>query len=176
MTKKWDRMFLLVSAELILACASTKGTGCYTKPIQLEKYKTFFIVSMMPVKTKTMERPLFGNEIFTEMKSILERKGLRETSNPASGDLNVHFYFMWKNQSDFRPPPYKVGQWQKVWILRPGQIVRYKEGTIFIDIVDQSNKELIWEGVGRNIFDKKGQSHHLRECIRKILEQFPSKR
>lgn len=102
MLKKWNLVFLIIG--LFFCCASIHMVVRYDNERDFKSYKTFGIISMMPVKTKTMPRPIFGRELFDEIKSSLKRKGLREASHHEPIDLMVYFYFMWKNQKSIGLP------------------------------------------------------------------------
>ena len=53
---------------------------------------------------------------------------------------------------------------------------QYTEGTLFIDIIDASKKELIWQGIGsgalafRNIEKREDR---IKEFVKEILEKYP---
>ncbi|HEX9934354.1 MAG TPA: DUF4136 domain-containing protein, partial [bacterium] len=59
--------------------------------------------------------------------------------------------------------------------VRPGHAVRYKEGTLVIDIVDQTKKDMVWQGIGKDVLDHNDPSAGLVEAVDEILKPFPPK-
>jgi hypothetical protein len=154
----------------------------YDPQTDFNVYRTFCLVQPQSEKQGLARHPFFTKEVLNEIKSILEKKGLTEapgresTTGRESADLLVHFYAMVKNQRDFVPPTYRIGRWGRVWAVRPGHVVRYKEGTLVIDMVDRVKKELVWEGEGRGVLDPADPSRNLVEAVGKVLEPFPPKK
>jgi len=163
-------LFLLV---LLAACSSMKVAVNYDRQADFKAYRTFCMIPPRADRPGPAGRPLFNREVLNEIKTILEKKGLTEVSDRESADLAVHFYAMVQNRRDFVPPAYRVGRWGRVWAVRPGRVVRYKEGTLIIDMEDRAKKELVWEGEGKDILDRTDPSKNLIEAVGKVLESFP---
>jgi hypothetical protein len=51
------------------------------------------------------------------------------------------------------------------------------EGTLFIDLIDASKKEMIWQGEGSGYLTKNTakKDERVKEFVSKILEQYPPK-
>jgi hypothetical protein len=166
---------ILACAALLAAalpsCAPVAVTVQYEPAADFAAYKTFFLV---PPKTERPgRRPLFTAEVLSEIRSSLEKKGLAEAPDRESADLLVHFYAMVKNRRDFVPPAYRVGRWGRVWAVRPGHVVHYKEGTLVVDMVDRARHELVWEGEGRGVLDRSDPGADLAGRVAKILDNYP---
>ena len=108
-----------------------------------------------------------------EPSGPFKAKGFSEATSREAADMLVVFYAAVHNRRDFVPPSYRVGRWGRVWRTSPGHVVRYKEGTLVIDIVDQKRKELVWQGVGKGVLDRSNPASNLLEAVQKILEKFP---
>ena len=85
----------------------------------------------------------------------------------------VVFYAQVKNRADWVPPTYHVGRWGRAHRISPGHSVRYKEGTLVIDIVDSKSKELVWRGTGTDVLNRSAPAKDLVAAVEKILEEFP---
>ncbi len=174
------KVYVSILAALIfslLSCSSISVAVHYDDQIDFSKYKTFRFKKPGPGKragaANRMSNPLFNKDVMREIKPIMEEKGFREANEGERADLIVVFYAAVKNRNTFVPPTYRVGRWGRVWRTSPGHVVRYKEGTLVIDIVDREKKELIWEGIGRGVLDRSEPAKNLVESVKKILEKFP---
>ena len=167
MKNRMGTAFIAWAVLLFVACGSMRTTVRYDENANFMNYRTFALVS-----PREGRRPLFNRNVLDEIKSVLAQKGLAEADR-GSADLLVHFYAMVKNRRDFVPPAYRVGRWGRVWAVRPGHVVNYKEGTLVIDMVDRARSELVWEGEGKDILDRTDPSRNLVEAVGKVLESFP---
>lgn len=173
--KLLNSWLFFVSGLLILGCASTKVSIQYDKTKDFSSYKTF---SLVPPKRASQQPnavrdPFLKKEILSEIRPVLEKKGYAEAPSENEADFLVVFYTMVQNQRDYVPPVYRVGRWGRTWVARPGQVIRYKEGTLAIDVVDRNKKELIWQGVCKDVLDRNDPSSNLVAAVEKVLEKFP---
>lgn len=173
MSKKW--IIVLVSILFFYSCSTMNVTTNYDEQADFKQFKTF---SFAPPKDQS-DRPsavhnrLFTKEMLQEIRPIMERKGFQEAAAREDADLLVVFYAMIKNKRDFVPPSYRVGRWGRVWATRPGHVVRYQEGTLVIDVVDQKKQDLVWQGVGKGVLDRSDPAANLVGGVEKVLEKFP---
>lgn len=158
---------------LFAACSSMRVSQQYDEKTDFRAYRTFFFKPSKADLPGPGRNPLFTKEVLAEVRTVLERKGLTEASGPEEADLLVHFYAMVRNQRDFAPPVYRVGRRGRVWQARPGHPVNYKEGTLVIDMVDRAGDELVWQGVGKGVLDRRDPSSHLVDAVKEVLEPFP---
>ncbi|MBN1894228.1 DUF4136 domain-containing protein [bacterium] len=165
----------LLAVIVILGCASTKVTTRFEPGTKFDAYRTFHFVAPQDQSGSpaTGRKAFFSREVMREIRPMLESKGFAETGSADQADLLVHFYAVIKNQRDFVPPAYRVGRWGRAHVVRPGHAVRYKEGTLVIDIVDRARQDLVWQGIGRGVLDRKEPAKNLIESVEKILEDFP---
>jgi hypothetical protein len=158
---------------LLAACSSMRVAVQYDEKTDFRAYHRFFFSPSKANLPGPGRNPLFTTEILSEVRTVLEQKGLSEASGPGEADLMVHFYAMVRNQRDFAPPVYRVGRAGRVWKARPGHAVNYKEGTLVIDMVDRAKDELVWQGVGKGVLDRRDPSSHLVQAVKEVLEPFP---
>ena len=156
-------------------CSSMRIAIDYDKDVSFEKYKKFSLVKpkYRPQGKDISQNPLFTKEVLDEIQTVLESKGFVKAESNETADLLIHFYAMVKNRRDFVPPTYRVGRWGGVWRTGPGHVVHYKEGTLVIDIVDRSKKDLIWQGAGKGILDRHNPAANLVEAAKEVLKEFP---
>jgi len=171
------RASLFVLFVLIVSrCATTRVSVDYDKTVDFSVYKSFYLVPPKPAaqqRPAAVRDPFLKKEILAEIRPILEKKGFREAVSQDQADILVVFYAMVRNQQDYAPPVYRVGRWGRTWVARPGTVVRYKEGTLAIDIVDRLKKDLVWQGVGKDVLDRNDPSATLVAAVDEVLKGFP---
>jgi len=162
---------------ILLGCASVNVTVHYDQATNFGHYQTFYFVKPTPQQKAgagALRNPIFTKEIMDEIKSTMEGKGFVEANTQKDADLWMVFYAFVQQHREYVPPAYRVGRWgHRVWQVKPGQVIRYKEGTLVIDMVDNKNQELVWQGVGTGILDRMNPTENLLEASEKILEKFP---
>ena len=169
-------VILVIGVTGLLSCASVKVAVNYDEEAPFSEYQTFHFVKpkhQSRAGSRAVTHPLFTKDVMREIRPIMEGKGFTEAATRGEADFLVVFYAMVQHRRDFVPPTYRVGRWGRVWRTRPGHVVRYKEGTLVIDIVDQQKKELVWQGVGTGVLDRTNPAANLVEAVGKILENFP---
>jgi hypothetical protein len=173
-------MFVAASSGLVLllaGCASMRVTVKYDETQDFSRYQSYYPVpaEIHGGEAARTRQVLFTQDVFDEIRPIMEAKGFRLAPNAAEADLLIHFFAFVKNRRDFVPPTYRVGRWGRTWVSRPGHVVHYKEGTLGIDLVDREKKELIWQGIGEGILDRQDPKKNLLAGVREVLDKFPPK-
>lgn len=174
---KKGNFFMIVVAvmSLILCCSTMRVQVNYDKGVDFESYESFsFVRPKHQQKGKAVvKNPLFSKDVMNEIRPILESKGFKEAETKEEADLFIHFYALMRQKHNYVPPTYRVGRWGRTWVARPGHMVRYKEGTLVIDIVDAKNKELVWQGVGKGVLNRTQPGQHLIQAVEEVLADFP---
>ncbi len=55
-------------------------------------------------------------------------------------------------------------------------VSQYSEGTLFIDFIDKSKKELVWQGIGTGalrIHNRQKKENRINEFVKEIISKFP---
>lgn len=161
----------------LTGCATVRVAVNYDEAADFGAYRSFYFV--MPRNQargqarRVVQNPLFTKDMMREIKPIMESKGFSEALSQDAADLLVVFHAVIKNRRDWVAPSYRVGRWGRVWRTSPGHVVNYKEGTLFIDLVDARRKELVWQGVGTGVLDRSNPGANLVKSVKEILERFP---
>ena len=174
MKKKALILFGMIFYLILVGCASVAVRVDYDEAAVFTDYQSFHFVRPKRQQGRgAVRNPLVTKEILREIKPIMEAKEYTEAASQNDADLLVVFYAMVQNRRDFVSPTYRVGRWGRVRRTSPGRVVRYKEGTLVIDMVDNKKKELVWQGVGTGVLDRSDPAGNLVEAVEKILEKFP---
>jgi len=165
----------MIFVLFLFHCSSMRIAIDYDKDVSFEKYKTFSLVKpkYKPQRTGISQNPLFTKEVLDEIQTVLESKGFVKAEPAETADFRVHFYAMIKHRRDVIPPAYHMGRWGRIWRTQPGHVVHYKEGTLIIDIVDYTENDLIWQGIGKGILNPNHPSANLVEAVKEVLKLFP---
>jgi hypothetical protein len=166
-----------ISAFCIFGCSSISVQTDYDESAPFESYKTYIVEQPRPESGMRGQRnPWLTKEIIETIRPVLEERGLTRAEDRTEADLVVVFYGAARQQRDFVPPAYHVGRWGGVWRTGMGRVVRYKEGTLVIDMVDKGRKELVWQGVGKGVLNPDNPGETFTEAVRKVLESYPPKK
>lgn len=140
------------------------------------------------VRDTNADNEMVRQRVKTAIEQTLASKGLTRISDPQAADFLVDYHFAVERRSATVPVAYggypgvvcgPFGCWDS-WGWGPGVVgyerIRFREGTIVIDLLQQSTKHLVYRAVGekhvnRNTFtltqgDINGLVHHLLKDLR----------
>jgi hypothetical protein len=158
----------------LIGCASVNVNVNYDENVDFSAYQTFRFQKPRAKQDRgAVNNQLFAKDVLSEIRPIMESKGFTEAGTGEQADLFVIFYAHTENQSDWVPGTYRVGRWGRVHRMSPGHTVRYKTGTLVIDIVDRVKKELVWQGIGNGVLDRQNPGKDLVNAVNDILATFP---
>lgn len=135
------------------------------------------------VRDTSADSEAVRQRVKTAIEQNLASKGLNQISDPAAADFLVDYHFAVERRSATVPVGYPgvvcgpYGCWDS-WGWGPVgyEHIRFREGTIIIDVIQQATKHLVYRAVGekhvnRNTFtltqgDINGLVHHLLKDLR----------
>lgn len=163
--------FLSVAAAAVFAC-STLSTGAdYDPSTDFSRYKTWDLK-----EDGSINNPLLARRIETAVSGELAKKGMtRNTSNP---DLWVAVHGRLSKQTQIHT--YDTG-WGYGWRWGGGMttstVSEVPVGTLIVDMVDASRKELVWRGTASDTLDPEAspekKEKNLQEAMAQLLAKFP---
>jgi hypothetical protein len=163
-------MFLFLSS-----CSSVMVNSDYDNNVDFSRYKTFGFQKSGIDKVEISD--LDKKRILRAIDSEMTKKGFTKSETP---DLLINIFTKEKEQVDVNQFNNNWGfGWRWGWdpFMWGGQttVTRTTEGTLFIDIIDATKKELIWQGEGNGYLTKKMEEKETRinEFVTKILAQYP---
>jgi hypothetical protein len=126
-------------------------------------------------------QPLFDQRVRRAVDESLTQRGLKKVDR-AAADFLVQYYIAIdkKLQVDTNTYGYGYGRYGYGGMGYSQTTVReYEEGTLLLDFVDPTRKELVWRGSGttriRSTTKPEERDKRVREVVTKILDQFPPK-
>ncbi|WP_299125193.1 DUF4136 domain-containing protein [uncultured Winogradskyella sp.] len=172
---------ILVFAILLSSCSSVRVAADYDKEANFDTYKTFAFFK--PGIDKAEINDIDKRRILRAIEAELMAKGMTKSENP---DMLVSIFTKSNQRVDIYNNAWGAGAWgwggfnRWGWGWGPGwggnQVSTKTEGVLFIDFIDASKKELIWQGSGtgylvtRNVEKKEAR---IKEFVSKTMEQFP---
>lgn len=184
------RLGLAVTAVAVLLMA-----GCASGPkvrsdaaanINFTSYKTF---SFMP--EPATDNPAYSTLITQHFKDAItaEMMALGYQYSEANADLLVNFNSNVEDRTDVRSTPsasvhYNYYHYRRGYYLgfplytSEVDTIRYKYGTVNIDVVDAAKKQLIWEGISEGTL-KRADLEQPKTAIAKVVglifQQYPTR-
>lgn len=190
------KMKLLVLPLLFLAllssCVSVRVLADYDKEADFNTYKTyaFYKTGIDKAQISDLDKKRILNAIDTEMAS----RGFTKSQNP---DLLVSIFTKEREQVDVYNNNFGWGGFgwggfgwgggfYNPWFWGPGfgwgagfgpNVSTRTEGSLYIDLIDTKNKELVWQGRGvgtlNNTKNIEKKEQRIREFVSEILQAYP---
>jgi len=175
--------FLLVILILGTSCSSLKITSDFDRSANFSSYKTYSLI-VYP-ESLPYDRDMSSSAISSVVYE-LEARGLTRSENP---DLLVDMRARAGQEKTVAgsstgeyPNFYGVGYiytWGSGFSTATINFNSYREGTLFIDIIDARKKQLIWQGRGvakiRPDAPSTEREKNVYEAVGKIMTTYPPK-
>ena len=172
---------ILLLALFLTSCVSVKVAADYDTNASFEDYKTFAFYKTGIDKAEISD--LDKRRILRAIEYELLAKGYTKSENP---DMLVSIFTKSKEQ---------VNVWNNAWGgwgwgawgwggFGPGwgwgwnqpMVSTKTQGQLYIDLIDTSKKELIWQGSGTGYLVTKNmekKEERIKEFVTKIMEKYP---
>ena len=175
----------LLTVVVLASCSSVKVLADYDKEADFNSYKTyaFYKTGIDKAQISDLDKKRILRAIETEMNAM----GFVKSQDP---DILVSIFTREREQVDvYGGGPWGWGwgyggYWGGYWgpgYWGPGFYTPYVstrvEGSLYIDLIDAKNKQLVWQGKGvgnlnsTKKIEKKEQ--RIREFVSQILEEYP---
>jgi hypothetical protein len=171
----------ILSAVILLmeitGCSSISVTSDYDPEADFKKYTTFDIYTGVIKGSQLENVPLEKRRVLKAIVSEMEKKGFARDESGNAG-LMIYAQAGITEKMNVSDNGYDYGGW---WEPDPYgsniDVSYYTQGSLIIDFVDHSKKELIWRGIGTEVLRDGGtpeeRQKFIGEAIAKILSQYP---
>lgn len=166
--------FTLISTLFLLtSCATVNVRTDYDTQANFSTYKSFAFFK--PSVDKLEISDLDKKRILRAIESVMIAKGFVKSATPdLLVGLNTNAETIVTNYQSYAGWGWGWG-WNP-W-MQPGFVNTYEtvEGTLFIDLIDASKKELIWQGNGRAalVDGPEAKEERINEIVTAILAKYP---
>jgi hypothetical protein len=157
---------------VLASCSTVSVTTDYDQKIDFSKYKTFAFYK--PGIDKAPISDLDKKRILRAIEAELLTKGMVKSSSP---DVLISIFTKSKERIDITDHHFR-GFWYPIY-YGPSlvSVSKHTEGTLFVDILDASKKEMIWQGIGTGAlyFTKniERREARIKEFVKEIMAKFP---
>jgi hypothetical protein len=167
-------LFYLTVSLIISSCNSIHVAADYDRSVNFSSFNSFgfFEEGIKKVKISDLDKRRILNAIENELIS----KGLKKSDNP---DLLVNI--ITKERKEVNIYNQNFGLWGWGWGptfgLNQTNISDSTNGTLFIDLIDNNKKELVWQGIGDGYLSTRmdRKNERIIEFVESILEKYPPK-
>lgn len=168
-------LFLPIIALVITSCSTVRVTTDYDTKADFNKYKTFAFYKKGIDEAKISD--LDKKRIMRAIERELLAKGMTKSKNP---DVLVSLFTKSRERVDVNDSFYGgfySGYYYPWYYGRtPVNVSQYTEGTLFIDIIDAKQKDLIWQGVGTGALSTRSverKIERINEFVKEIMSKYP---
>jgi hypothetical protein len=153
---------------VLSSCSSVRVVSDYDSITDFSKYQTFAFYKPGIDKSKISD--LDKKRIMRQIEASLKAKGMIISKNP---DLLVSLFTKERERIDvYNNNFYGYG----AWYGGGSSITSTPEGTLYIDLIDRSKNELVWQGIGKGdliMSNVEKREARIKEIVTKILAQYP---
>lgn len=166
---------LLLLVVVATSCSSVRVASDYDKNGNFDQYKTFAFYKTGIDKAEISD--LDKRRILRAIEAELLAKGFTKSEQP---DLLVSIFTKSREKVNvynhgYGPYGYGWGWSPWYWNSYGPSVSTSTEGTLYIDLIDNAKKELIWQGMGRGYLTQnmEKKEERIREFVSKIMEKYP---
>lgn len=173
------RYFLFLGLLLLTltSCSSVRVAADYDRNVNFDTYKTFAFFKDGIDRAKISD--LDKRRILRAIESELLAKGFTKSKTP---DLLVSIFTKERQEVNVYNNNFGMYGWGWGWGWNPmmmgwnnTNISNSTRGTLFIDLIDAQNKELVWQGMGHGYLSTKVEhkDERIKEFVTSILAKYP---
>ncbi|SFW64594.1 DUF4136 domain-containing protein [Cellulophaga fucicola] len=168
----------ILALVLFSSCTSVRVLSDYDKEASFDTYKTyaFYKTGIDKAQISDLDKKRILKAIDAEMSS----RGFVKSSTP---DILVSIFTKEKERVDIYNNYWGGGfgwGWNPYYYgngFNRNNVSTSTEGSLYIDLIDSKNKELVWQGRGigtlNNTSNIEKKEQRIREFVSQILEAYP---
>jgi len=161
-------IFVSVTLFLLSSCASVYNVKSdYERGVNFSSFQTFQIMKQkngFPKGANPINKQRIDRAILKEMNAL----GFDTAPNP---DLLVSWFVKVREVEEVNVYHDYYRRWRGArWV----DVERYQQGTLIIDLIDRSKKEVVWHGVTTDRVDEfdMDAEFKINEAVRAMLNKF----
>ncbi|HET8754137.1 MAG TPA: DUF4136 domain-containing protein [Salinimicrobium sp.] len=165
---------LLLFVLVLSSCDSVRVASDYDPQVNFNQYQTFAFFK--PGIDKAEISDLDKKRILRAIEAEMLQKGFTKSENP---DLLVSIFTKTKENINIYANNYGYGYgwgWSPYyWGSGYNTVNSTTEGTLYIDLIDADEKELVWQGMGTAALatDVERKQERINEIVQEIMEKYP---
>jgi hypothetical protein len=160
----------------LTSCATVKVVSDYDTKANFNEYKTFAFYKKGIDKATVSD--LDKKRIMRAIEAELIAKGFTKSDNP---DMLVSIFTKSRERVNITQNNFGWGWgwgWRNSWMFgrENMNVNQYTEGTLFIDFIDKTKNELVWQGIGSGALKMKNpekREERIRTFVKEIIATYP---
>ncbi len=173
----------ILALLFLSSCVSVRVVSDYDKDANFNAYKTyaFYKTGIDRAHISDLDKKRILKAIDADMSS----RGMVKAQDP---DLLISIFTKEREQVDVYNnywggmygwgwSPYYYGGYGPGWGWNSPSVSTRTQGSLYIDLIDAKNKELVWQGKGigtlNNTKNIEKKEERIREFVIEILQQYP---
>lgn len=169
-------LLFLLGGLFLASCSSIKVATDFDKEKDFTMYNSFAFYK--PGIDAAEISDLDKKRILRAIENELKAKGMVKTNNP---NLLVSIFTESRENVNIYQNNFGYGWGWDPYFWGPGgynSVSSNVEGTLYIDLIDASRNELVWQGLGTGILslDMDKKEEKINEIVNKIMAEFPPER
>jgi hypothetical protein len=173
---------MILIGALIAGCSSgLELNNDYDQQLDFSQFKTFQWVDTAKSTGTQGNNSLIAGRVKSAVVNDLTAKGLVESDSDP--DLLVIYHVGTQDKVDITDYGYGYGygRWGGAYGAGGGiSTYNYTEGTLIIDIIDASTKQLAWRGTAKGVLEENPSpeqiTKNINTAVAAILSQYPPKK
>lgn len=164
-------LLAMLTAVVFTSCSSVKVVSDYDKEANFTEYKTFAFYK--PGIDKAEISDLDKKRILRAIENTMTKKGFVKSEKP---DLLVNIFTKEHKEVDvYNNYGYGWGWSPWYWGGNFNTVQTSTQGSLYIDLIDAKNKELIWQGKGSGYLTERMEKkdERVNQFVTKILDEYP---
>ena len=155
----------------VFSCSTVRVATDYDTKVDFNQYKTFAFYKKGIDKVDISD--LDKRRILSAIEDEMVAKGMTKSENP---DVIVNIFTKSVNKVKIYD---NYNYFWRPWYYGPNfgtTISQYNEGTLFIDMIDNAKKELVWQGIGSGALvmnNPAKKDARIKEFVGEIMEKYP---
>jgi len=160
---------------LLAACSTVKISSDFDKSVNFSAYKTYAYTKeaeQLPINDINRKR------VLQAISEELAKEGFTQSEQP---DVWIDLKVLLKEKetaTSTTASPYGAGygyRWGGGFSSTNINVERYLEGTLFVDMIDVSKKQLVWQGRAVSILDPHASPEKREQNVKKFIKQIFTK-
>jgi hypothetical protein len=159
-------MLCLLLCGGLIACSSVTVKSDFDASVNFAQYKTFDFMSR-----SREANPLHNKRVEAAIEQELAAKGVQKQT-AGKPDLLVAYHTNVRDKIDVNTYGYRYGRYGR----RVGTyttVEKYQQGTLVVDLVDATAKELVWRGWAKGEVNDSVSKEKIDDTVGKILDKYP---
>jgi len=175
-TMKSLKLIAVILIMSLTSCATVKVVSDYDTKVNFNEYKTFAFYKKGIDKAAVSD--LDKKRIMRAIEAELITKGFTKSDNP---DMLVSIFTKSRERVNITQNNFGWGWgwgWRNSWMFgrENMNVNQYTEGTLFIDFIDKTKNELVWQGIGSGALKMKNpekREERIRTFVKEIIATYP---